>query len=293
MTKLFITGICGFIGRNVAKRALELGYVVSGADIKLIKIPGVKVTKADIRNKKAMLKLTKNVDYVIHLAAVTSNLEFEKNMPYAYDVNVNGFNNVIEAAYRNRCKKFIYASSSAVYSNEFSEDTVIDIGRMRNHYAKTKLMNEAVGKSYRLNNILDAIGLRFFNVYGNGENEKGNYASIINIFRKYKKAGKRIVIYGNGKQARDFVYVRDVAEIVLLILNKGKKDLYNIGTGKTVSYNEIAEMIDTKKKKHVKNPLSTYQHLTKADTKRLLYAIGYYKFVDVRDGILKFAEDNN
>ncbi len=290
MPRLFITGICGFIGRHIATEAMRQGFEVSGCDRRPIKIDGASIHKADVRDKKAMLKLTKKADSIIHLAAVTSNLEFEKKMPYCYEVNVNGTNNIFEAAFENGCEKLLYASSSAVYADKFSEDAAIDIGGMKNHYAKTKLMNEAVGKSYRSQGLLDAVGMRFFNVYGAWENDKGNYASIVSLFMKQKKAGM-ISIYGDGKQARDLIHADDVAKIALLLLRKGRKEVYNVGTGKATSYNEIADLVGGNRT-YVKNPLSTYQLLTKADTKRLLDDIGNFTFVDVKEGIARLASGN-
>ena len=283
--RIFITGICGFIGRNLAAEAARNGYEVSGADIKVRDVPGAKVINADIRDRDRMLGLTKGADYIVHLAAVTSNLEFERRMPYSYEVNVNGFNSIIEAAYANKCRKFLYASSSAVYyNNAFSETSALNPDEMTNHYAKTKLINDMIAKSYTSCNLLDAVGMRFFNVYGPGENEKGDYASIITLFTKMKKAGKPIAIYGDGRQARDLIYIQDAAKIILLLMKKSGKNLYNVGTGKATSYNEIADMMGGSRE-YVKNPLSSYQLFTKADNSRLLDEIGSFKFTDIKDYI--------
>ena len=142
----------------------------------------------------------------------------------------------------------------------------------------------------RSHGLLDAIGMRFFNVYGAWENDKGNYASIVSLFMKQKKAGM-ISIYGDGKQARDLIHADDVAKIALLLLRKGRKEVYNVGTGKATSYNEIADLVGGNRT-YVKNPLSTYQLLTKADTKRLLDDIGNFTFVDVKEGIARLASGN-
>ena len=284
MEKVFITGISGFVGHTIAERAIALGYNVSGIDREGSKVAGARIEKADIRDKEAMLKLTKSVDYVIHVAAITSNLEFEKRMNVCYDVNVNGFNSIISAAYENGCKRFVYASSSAVYKDAFSETAPLDIHGSNNHYAKTKMINEMIGESYNDLGLLDTVGTRYFNIYGPGENRKGNYASIISLYLNMVLEKKPITIYGDGKQARDLIYVGDVAEITLRLLKKGKKGVYNVGTGKATSYNEIADMISSNKV-HVDNPLSTYQLLTKADTAKLLGAIGNYDFKDVKEGV--------
>ncbi len=289
MEKVFITGMSGFVGRTIANCAVKLGYEVSGTDRTGGTVDGIKIEKADIRDKEAMLKLTKDADYVIHVAAVTSNLEFEKRLGFCYDVNVNGFNSVLEAAYTNGCKRFAYASSSAVYLDRFSEDTPLDIHGQKNHYAKTKMINEMVGQSYNDLGLIETVGMRYFNIYGPGESEKGNYSSIVTLFLRDKLAGKPLTIYGDGKQSRDLVYVGDVAQVSLKLLKNGKPGIYNVGTGRSTSFNDIADMI-SEQKIYKNNPLLTYQLLTKADTKKLLAAIGDYKFKDLKIGVREMAE---
>ncbi len=265
---IFITGIAGFIGSHIASEALKQGYNVKGIDVKDCGIEGIEFTKADIRDKDSIGKAMEGSDYAVHLAAITSNVEFEKNMYECYDINVRGFNTIIDAAAKKGIE-MLYASSSAVYIDSFSEDATIDIKKQRNHYAKTKLMNEMVAQSYIDRYGMKAIGMRFFNVYGAGENQKGNYASIISQFIDAKKAGKPLIIYGDGKQARDFIHVDDVARMALELMKKADQQIYNIGTGIATSYNSIADMIDKDAKQYVKNPLSSYQYLTKADTRRI------------------------
>lgn len=285
MKEILVTGSAGFIGRNICKEVIRLGYKVSGFDLKETKIKGVKSIIGDIRNKNQVEKAVKNKDFIIHTAAVTSIIEFEKNLYDSYYTNVTGFINVIESAAKNGVAKFLYASSSAVYSDNFSEDISIDITKLKNHYSKSKLINELVAESYSSLYPMKTIGMRFFNVYGPGENDKGNYASIISIFLKDKKEGKPLVLYGNGKQARDFVYVEDVAKISLILLDKAENGIYNIGTGNATEYDYIADLIDKKNKRYIDNPLKTYQYLTKADTKKLFNLIGEYKFQKPEDFI--------
>lgn len=283
--KILITGCSGFIGRNVAALALKEGYEVVGLDIKPCTVEGVKFINADITDRAKMMKAVSGVDAVIHLAAVTANTEFEKDMLRCYDVNVNGFMNVIDAAVKNKCGRFVYASSAAIYIDSFSEESVIDIKKQKNSYAKTKLIDEMIARSYQDIYNISAVGLRFFNVYGNGENEKGNYASIVIRFKEMKKAGSPLLVYGDGKQARDMINVSDAAKIALVLMQRGTHDVYNVGTGESVPYNDIADALDRKNKKFVKNPLSSYQLLTKADTTRLRSVIGDYKFIKVKDWI--------
>ena len=221
--KILITGCSGFIGRNMSELALKKGYEVVGIDRKPCVVKGVDFRQIDITDKEKVAEAAEGIDAVIHLAAITSNIEFEKDLEKCYDINVNGFTNVIETAVQNKCQKFLYASSSAVYVDSFSEDSIIDIKKQRNHYAKTKLINEMMAQSYEDLYGLRTHGLRFFSVYGNGENDKGNYASIINLFFKEKAEGKPITVYGDGKQSRDMINVSDVTEISLTLMEKGKE----------------------------------------------------------------------
>ena len=283
--KILITGCSGFIGRNISEAALRKGYAVVGIDRKPCSVDGVDFRQIDIRDREGVAGAARGADAVIHLAAITSNIEFEKSLEECYDINVNGFTSVIEAAVKNKCRKFLYASSSAVYLDSFSEDSLIDIKKQHNHYAKTKIINEMMAQSYQDLYGIRTIGLRFFSVYGNGENDKGNYASIISLFSKEKAEGRPITVYGDGKQARDMINVSDVAEISLMLMEKGTEALYNVGTGKSVSYNELAGLVGGVGVKHVENPLTSYQYLTRADTARLKKVIGDYKFVESRDWI--------
>ena len=289
--KILVTGCSGFIGRRVAMAAIEKGYQVSGIDIKDCDIQDVEFEKVSITDAEGMVRAAAGADSIIHLAAVTSNLEFEKNLKRSYEVNVQGFINVIEAAVKNKCKRFLYASSSAVYIDSFSEDSVIDIKKQRNHYAKTKIINEMIAQSYSDLYGLSTVGMRFFNVYGEGENDKGNYASIINLFFNQRSSGKPITVYGDGRQSRDLISVDDVAEIAMRLVDKGSGEIYNIGTGESIPYGEIAGMIGGTDVKYTKNPLSSYQYLTRADTRRLIDAIGRYKFISCKEWIMQKIEE--
>jgi nucleoside-diphosphate-sugar epimerase len=282
---LLITGVSGFIGRYVAAEALRRGYRVTGLDRTPSSPAGVEFIPADIRDKDRMLDVMRGQDCVVHLAAITSNVEFIKNPIECYDINANGFLNVLDAAVKRGCAKVVYASSSAVYLDGFSEDTVIDFGRQTNHYAKAKLMNEMVAQSYEEIYRVKTTGLRFFNTYGDGENAKGDYASIISLFRTAKRQGEPLVVYGDGTQARDLINVRDVARISLDLLEKGSAPVYNIGTGVATQYLTIAKLIDPEHIVHVPNPLPSYQYLTRADTTRLRETIGDYRCVALERGI--------
>src|SRR5437667_12645574 len=124
-TRILITGAAGFIGRSVVEEALRRGYRVTGTDRRPFTVHGVEIVQADIRDKARMVQIMRNHDCVIHLAAITSNVEFLRNPVECYEVNANGFLNVIEATVLNGGRRVVYASSAAVYLDEFSEDKLI------------------------------------------------------------------------------------------------------------------------------------------------------------------------
>jgi UDP-glucose 4-epimerase len=282
---VLITGAAGFIGRHVAEEALRRGYRVTGLDRNPSRTDGIEFVEADIRDAERARQVVKDKDYVIHLAAVTSNVEFTRRPAECYDINANGFLTIIDAAARSGCKRFVYASSAAVYLDGFSEDTVIHFREQRNHYAKTKMMNEMVARSYEEVYGMSTIGLRFFNVYGAGENAKGDYASIVTLFLKARHAHAPLVVYGDGTQARDLIHVTDAAHIALSLLEKGSRDVYNVGTGVATPYGVIAAMIDPDHITYVPNPLAHYQYYTRADTARLRDDLGSYSCLGLEEGI--------
>ena len=281
---ILVTGSSGFIGSHVVEEALKNGYKVKGLDLNANVNPAIEFIKGDIRDKSAVSKAMEEVDFVIHLAAVTSVVEFEKNPVECFDINVSGFMNVLWAAHEHKAKKVLYASSAAVYTGEhFSDSMPLDYSKQHNPYSQSKIINEMHADYFLHSRSLNSIGLRFFNVFGEGENEKGQYASIATQFLKSKERGEPLIIYGDGSQARDFIHVSDAAKITLMLLDKGNSGVYNVGTGKVVSYKNIGEMIDKDEIKYVENPLKAYQYLTEADTSKLFKAIGDYEFINLEN----------
>ena len=283
---ILVTGSSGFIGSHVAEEALKKGYRVKGLDLKENDNAAIEFIKGDIRDKSAVSKAMEEIDFVIHLAAVTSVVEFEKNPVECFDINVNGFLNVLSTAHEKGIKKIAYASSAAVYTGEHFSDTMpLDYSKQHNPYSQSKIINEMHSDYFFHSRDLNSIGLRFFNVFGEGENEKGQYASIATQFLKSKERGEPLIIYGDGSQERDFIHVSDVAKITLMLLEKGSSGVYNVGTGKAISYKNIGEIIDKDSIKYVENPLKAYQYLTKADTSKLFKVIGDYKFINLENWI--------
>lgn len=295
LTKLFITGINGFIGGHIAREAQCRGYAVSGMDIKAGEGDLPEVTISDITDANAVedAMLASKPDYVLHYAAITASVEFKRDMARCLRINICGFINAIDSALKSGCKKFVYASSSAVYADSFSEDSRIDISTQSNYYARAKFMCELIAESHaRQHPAMKVVGIRHFNTYGPMGAEKGEYANLINTFIMSKLNREPLIIYGDGSQSRDNIYVGDAVKLVLEVTEKADRGVYNAGSGQSTSFKRLAELIDKGNIRYVESPIPSqeYQHYTKADMGKTLALIGGFEFTDIGTGIAKTLE---
>jgi nucleoside-diphosphate-sugar epimerase len=243
-----VTGGAGFIGSHLTKQLLKNDHKVividnlhSGKKENIKNLKNVEFHNIDIRNYYDMEKNLKNVDGVFHQAALTDVQEsFEKPEEY-YDVNVKGLENVFKIAKSNEIK-VVFASSASVYGNvnkmPISEEI---LKNPINPYGKTKLEGEKIAKEYNKNN-LSAIGLRYFNVFGIGQNS--TYAGVITKFLNRLKNKMPPIIFGNGTQTRDFIYIDDIVDANIQSMNsKINSGFFNIGTGKSTSMLELSNLM--------------------------------------------------
>jgi len=254
--KILVTGGAGFIGSNLVDRLIDEGYKVfvidnlsSGKKENLNK--KAIFYKADICNLNKIFPLFKGIDYVFHLAANPRVLFSVENPIESHKVNVDGTLNVLYASYKNKVKRLIFASSSAVYGNIKKLPLREDMKpNPISPYGLHKLIGEYYCKLFSDLYNLETVCLRYFNVYGPKMDPEGPYALVIGKFLKLKKENKPLTIYGNGKQTRDFVYVNDVVEANILAMKSkkvGKGEVINICSGKNYSINYIAKLIGGKK----------------------------------------------
>lgn len=240
-----ITGAAGFIGSNLVEALLDLGYRVKGLDnlstgkqenVDLfINNPNFTFILGDIRDMDICLEACEGVDYVLHQAAWGS-VPRSIEMPLLYEeINIRGTLNMMEAARRQRVKKFVYASSSSVYGDESNLPKKEGReGNLLSPYALTKRVAEEYGKLYAKLYGLDTYGLRYFNVFGKRQNPDGLYAAVIPKFIKQLLNDEQPVIYGDGKQSRDFTYVENVIEANLKACaapHEAAGEVYNIAFG--------------------------------------------------------------
>ena len=246
-TLALVTGGAGFIGSHIVDRLLADGYRVrvldnfsTGKRENLPESDDLDIMTGDVGSFDDVHKAMKDVELVFHEAAIASVPKTINDPIGSHTTNYQGTLNVLEAARQQGTKRVVFASSAAVYGDlpelPKREDMLL---KPLSPYAVDKLASEYACQMYTHLHGLETVCLRYFNVYGPRQDPGSAYSGVISIFADRLKKGERPVIYGDGEQTRDFVYVSDVvsANIKAITANAGKS--INIATGETVSLNVL------------------------------------------------------
>lgn len=279
MSKVVVTGGAGFIGSHLVRELKGLGHEVEVVDIALD-------PKKDVRDLNSLRALFVGVEYIFHLAALPS-------VPYSIEhpeettlTNLYGTVNVLTAARDAGGKRVIFSSSAAVYGDQERLPVGENADKHpKSPYALQKLESEMFLKLWSDIYGMETVSLRYFNVYGEGQNPEGPYASAIPIFLKQKKLSKPLTIIGDGTQTRDFVNVKDVVLANIRAMESvvvGKGEAINIASGKSVSINDIAELIGGPKE-NLPPRLEIKDSL--ADISRAKELLGWEPKVKLEEGI--------
>ena len=252
MKKIIVVGGAGFIGSNLVDELIRRGdKVVVIDDLSTGKKeninPEAEFHKIDARDLKKIKPLFFNADYVFHLAAL-SNVQFSIDNPAeSNDVNLNATLNVLIAARDSGVKKVVYSASAAAYGNQEEEKWHEGMqADLLSPYGLQKYVGELYCGLFSKLYGLPTVGLRYFNVFGKRQNLDGAYAPVVGIFVKKRLEGKPMIIFGDGKQTRDFISVIDVVQANILAAEServGVGEIINIGSGKSYSVNELAKMV--------------------------------------------------
>jgi len=256
--KILVTGGAGFIGSNLCQELLRLNNEVVCFDnfatgkrenIKeFLNDPNFTLIEGDIRKLDDCLKATKDIDYVLHQAALGSVPRSIKDPITSNDVNVSGFLNMLVASRDNGVQRFVYAASSSTYGDSESMPKVEDIiGKPLSPYAITKYVNELYADIFSKTYGLETIGLRYFNVFGRKQDPNGAYAAVIPKFVSQLMKGESPVINGDGNYSRDFTYIDNVIQANLLSLattnKKAINTVYNVAYGDRNTLNDLMKFL--------------------------------------------------
>lgn len=303
MAKFLITGGAGFIGSNIAHRLVKDKHQVRILDnfstSKKENLAGIwdkiEVIKGDIRDKKLVNKTVEGIDFVLHQAALIYVRESLKNPEETNEVNIDGTLNLLEAAQKEKVKRFIYASSGgAIYDDSaklpFKESSPL---LPQSPYGISKLTGEFYCQLFHEVYGLEMVILRYFNVFGPRQNLDSPYAAVIPKFIKLMLVGKKPTIYGDGKQSRDFVYVDDVVEANLLacFAKDLDKKIFNIASGRQVTVNQIVEVLNKLMGKKIKPKygpaVKGEVRFSQADITLAKKYLGFVPKVGFEDGLKK------
>ena len=301
---IIVTGAAGFIGFNIAKRLNLMGIkdLILFDDKEKFSNPKKfsDLNYIDYRHYTDLNNL-KNIQCIFHEGACSDTMEYNKD--YMMGINYEYSKEIFSIAKSNKAK-FIYASSASVYGlNENSQEIEKNESPL-NIYAESKLLFD----KFIINQDYPAVGLRYFNVYGRGEENKGKMASMAYKMNQEYLESKKISLfkgtggYMDGEQKRDFIYIDDVVSINMFFMNESFHDVYNVGTGRAESFNEIAKNIFKYYKdedlnfNYIEMPeylVPKYQNFTQANILKLREAGYSYDFFSLEEGIKNYLNDLN
>jgi len=307
-SRVLVIGGAGFIGSHVVdelrkedvKEIIVYDNFCRGTMCNLEEAqhdPRVRIYEVggDICQTDILDSAMKGIDYVIHLAALWL-LQCYEYPRAAFDVNIRGTFNVLEACVNNKIKKLIYSSSASVYGD------AIKIPMTEEHpfnnktfYGATKVAGEQMCRAFYHRYGLPYVGLRYMNVYGPRQDYRGAYVAVIMKILDRLDQGLPPIVYGDGSQAYDFIYVTDCARANLCAISSDRTDaFYNVGRGIQTSIKELTEMIleitGSKLKIQYEPQGTTFVKNRVGSTKRAEREIGFKAFIGLEEGLEKLIK---
>lgn len=303
--KYLVTGGAGFIGSNIAKTLEAQGHEVTVIDdfSKNGHFKNLIGFKGDVIAADLFKYLPENdyFDAIFHEAAITDTTVMDQKQ--MMEQNVEAFRNLLNYAAKNEIPKVIYASSAATYGNGAVPMKESQPTHPENVYGFSKVIDDNVARLFSHDHQdMKIIGLRYFNVFGPGEDYKGKMASMVYQLYNQMKAGQRPRVFKYGEQMRDFVYVKDVVKANLCALQNGKETaVYNCATGIARSYNDVIKCLNKElgtnlEPDYIDNPYPFFQNKTEADMNLAWEKIGYKPDFTLETAIadyVKILEERN
>ncbi len=261
MAKYLVTGGAGFIGSHIVETLVERGDVVrvldnltTGKKENLEAVAGgIEFVEGDIRDPETCARAVEGVDHVLHQAALASVVRSVEDPLLTNAINVTGTLNMLLAARDAGVKSFVLASSSAVYGDDPAMPKVEGReGRPLSPYAVSKLVNEKYAQAFHVLYGMTTVALRYFNVFGPRQDPFSHYAAVIPLFITKILRGERPVIYGDGEQSRDFIFVENVVKANIEAAGSAAAagEVFNVACGDGMTVNgllvAVNKVLDTK-----------------------------------------------
>ena len=295
-----VTGGAGFIGSHIVDELIKRGHSVRVIDNESSEVheqfyhnDRAQYYKVEVSDYKLTRNLFNEVDYVFHLAAESRIQPTLINPLLAFQTNIMGTANVLQCSREAGVKKVIYSSTSSGYGLKnkapLNEDMPDDC---LNPYSVAKVTGERMCKIYYTIYGLKTVTFRYFNVYGDREPTRGQYAPVVGLFLKQKNAGQPLTIVPDGTQRRDFTHIKDVVSANILAMEKDHNnygEVFNIGTGRNHSILELASMISDKT--IMVEPRKAEAYITQADNTKAKTILGWNPTQNIEDYITEKLKD--
>ncbi|MDO5845530.1 MAG: SDR family oxidoreductase [Methanocorpusculum sp.] len=299
-----VTGGAGFIGSHITEELIRRGDEViildnmsSGRKQNLDANPSARFVQGSVTDAELLNTLCREnaIEGIFHLAAVANVQKSIEDPALVHEVNATGTLNVLLAAKNNGVRKVVLSASAAGYGdNPVFPKTEAMIPEPLSPYAVSKIAGEMYCSVFHGLYGLETVALRYFNVFGPRQDPNGEYAAVIPKFTEKITQNKSPVIFGDGNQTRDFVYVKDVARANLLAMDSHASGLFNIGTGIQTSLNDLAHMIMDAAGNHpaiiYEAPRAGDVRYSVADISRAKAGLGYEPKNDLAKGIRATVE---
>jgi len=297
--KAIVTGGAGFIGSHLVDLLLKENIDVTVLDNFSTGRPEnldhvreqIKLVECDLSVKGDWIQHFDNADWVTHIAALADIVPSIKQPEAYFRANVDGTFNVLQAAKAAEVKRFIYIASSSCYGipDKYPTPENAEI-RPQYPYALTKRMGEELVMHWGQVYNFPALSLRFFNVYGPRSRTSGTYGAVFGVFLGQKLAGKPYTVVGDGNQTRDFTYVTDIAQAILVSAKSDRVcQIYNVGSGAKVSVNRLVELLGGDRvhiPKRPGEPDSTF-----ADISKIQSELGWEPQISIEEGIAEILKN--
>ncbi|MCU1334433.1 MAG: NAD-dependent epimerase/dehydratase [Bryobacterales bacterium] len=302
--RFVVTGGAGFIGSTLVRTLLKRGSVVvidnllTGKEANLQEVRGqIEFHNVDIRHAAALEPVIRGADTVFHLAAIPSVPRSIEDPVPSHEVNIDGTFNVLRAAAQGGVRRVVYAASSSGYGDtEVLPKTETMAPLPKSPYAVQKLLGEYYASVFHSCYGLEAVSLRFFNVYGPRQDPTSPYSGVLSLFMKHLLERASPTIFGDGEQSRDFTYVEDVAELCWKASQAsgvaGK--MYNAGNGNQYTLNRIWKLLQEMEgvdlpARHGPVRGGDVRH-SQADTAAAIRDLGHSPRVTIEEGLRRTLE---